>query len=115
MNEFESTLQVEAPTSQTTAVFDSRNGRIVYTHEFIGGGSSLFRADGQSERERIALEAAQRHGHDTGDLRVLHLPAGFRFEHDKLYRVDPKAGTVIVHACVTAHPLHAKQSGTRKT
>jgi hypothetical protein len=109
MNEFESTLQTRPPTSHTIAVYDSRDGRVVYTHEFIGDGD-LFGAGGQSERERIALESVRRHGHDTGQLRVLHLPTDFRFEIDKLYSVDPAAGTLIVRADISAHALQAQRS-----
>jgi hypothetical protein len=109
MHEFESTLQTQAPPSHTIVVYDSRDGRIVYTHEFIGEGD-LFGAGGQSERERISLEAVRRHGHHTGRLRVLHLPTDFRFEIDKLYSVDPAAGTLTVRADVSARALQAQRS-----
>jgi hypothetical protein len=101
MNEFESTLKGDAPTSQTVAVYDAGDGRIVYTHEFIGDGKGLFGPEGRAERERTALEAAERHGQRHDRLRVLHLPTGFRFENNKFHSVDLNAGTVIVSADVS--------------
>jgi hypothetical protein len=110
MHEFESTLPGHAPASHTTAVYDPRDGRIVYTHECIGDEIGLCGPGGRSERERIALEAVQRHFKDADRLRVLDLPEGFRFEHDKLYAVDPKGGTLTVRADLSARVQQAQRS-----
>jgi hypothetical protein len=110
MPEFESTLQGHAPASHTTAVYDPRDGRIVYTHEFIGDESGLCGPGGRSERERIALEAVQNYFKDADRLRVLDLPEGFRFDHDKLYVVDLKTGALTIRADLSARVQQAQRS-----
>jgi len=102
MNEFESTRDEKPPTSQTSVVYDPRNGRIVYVHEFIGDGTALFGPKGEEERARIALEGVKRHRKDTDRLRVLHVPRNFRFDDRTLYRVDVKACALAARADLSA-------------
>ena len=96
MIEFESTRDGKVPTSETSVVYDARDGTIVYVHEFIGDGLGLYGAEGQAERAGVALESARRHLGNTERLEVLHLPRDFRFERDTLYRVDLAAGKLAV-------------------
>lgn len=102
MDEFESTHDDRPPTSQTSVVYDPRNGRIVYAHEFIGDGAGLFGPEGEEERARIALEGVKRYRKDAGHLRVLHVPRNFRFDARTLYRVDVDAGALTVRADLSA-------------
>ena len=94
MIEFESTHEGKVPVSETSVVYDARDGVIVYVHEFIGDGTGLYGAGGKAERARLALESARRHLGIGGQLEVLHLPRDFRFARDTLYRVDVAAGTL---------------------
>ena len=96
MTEFESTRDDKVPTSETSVIYDTRDGTIVYVHEFIGDGQGVYGAEGQTERARVALEGAQRHLGNADGLEVLHLPRDFRFERDTLYRVDLAAGKLAV-------------------
>jgi hypothetical protein len=102
MNEFESTRDEKPPTSQTSVVYDPRNGRIVYVHEFIGDGTGLFGPKGEEERARIALEGVKRHRKDAGRLRVLHVPRNFRFDDRTLYCVDVKSCALATRADLSA-------------
>jgi hypothetical protein len=94
MDEFESTIAGTAPISRVSVVYDPRDGRIVYTHEVIGGGRDT--AAAKAEREKAALASAARHRPDVAGVRVLHLADGFRREPEKRYRVDAKAGKLVV-------------------
>jgi hypothetical protein len=96
MIEFESTHDGRVPTSETSVVYDARDGTIVYVHEFIGNGHGLYGAGGRAERERVALESAQRHLGRADRLKVLHLPRDFRFARNTLYRVDTAAAKLAV-------------------
>jgi hypothetical protein len=91
MHEFESTSGEKPPTSRTVVLYDPDDGRVVYTHEFIGDGD-----ESQSDRERIALDSVKRHRDHVGQLRALHLPANFRRELGKVYRVDAQARSLVV-------------------
>ncbi len=102
MDEFESTHDDRPPTSQTSVVYDPRNGRIVYTHEFIGDGDGPFGPEGEEEQARIALEGVKRYRKDAGRLRVLHVPSNFRFDDRTLYRVDVDAGELTARADLSA-------------
>jgi hypothetical protein len=96
MDEFESTIAGNAPTSRVSVVYDPRDGRIVYTHEVIGGGRDT--AAAKADREKVALASAAKHRPDVAGVRVLHLADGFRREPEKRYRVDAKAGRLVVQA-----------------
>jgi hypothetical protein len=95
--EFESTETQKAPPSHVCLVYDPRDGRIVHGHEFIGDGTGLFGPDGQKERERETLEGARRNHGDVSRLRVLHVPAGFRFAPNVAYRVDLESSRLVEH------------------
>jgi hypothetical protein len=96
MIEFESTREGKPPTSETSVVYDARDGTIVYVHEFIGDGKGVYGAEGQTERGRVALERARHHLGSAAQLEVLHLPRDFHFARDTLYRVDLAAGRLAV-------------------
>jgi hypothetical protein len=96
MAEFESTGDEKPPRSEKVVVYDPGTGRIVYVHEFIGSGAALHGPGTRKERERVALEALERHDLKRGygvakGLRIMHLPRNFRFEAEMLYRVNPRA------------------------
>ncbi len=111
MTEFESTRDEKSARSATTVVYDPRNGRIVYVHEFIGDGTGIYAPGGHKDRERIALEGVKRHHKDAKRLRVMHLPRDFRFEPETLYRVDLRAGKLAARPVVSA----AAPSGRRRS
>lgn len=111
MAEFESTRERKPPRSETSVVYDPRNGRIVYAHEFIGDGTGLYGPDGREERARLALEGVRQHHKEPARLRVMHLPSKFRFEPNTLYRVDRRTGTIAAHPLVPA----AAPAGRRRT
>lgn len=96
MDEFESTIAGTAPISRQSVVYDPRDGRIVYTHEVIGGGRDT--AAAKAEREKAALASAARHRPDVAGVRVLHLADGFQKDSRKSYRVDPKVGKLVAQA-----------------
>jgi hypothetical protein len=98
MDEFESTIAGNPPASRVSVVYDPRDGRIVYTHEVIGGGRET--AAAKAGREKAALAGAARHRPDVTGVRVLRLADGFRREPEKRYRVDAKAGTLVVQTVV---------------
>ena len=106
MIEFESTQGEKAPKSETTVVYDPRTGRIVYVHEFIGDGP-----EGRDERGRIALQRLKRHSMDASRVRVMHLPRGFRFKSETLYRVDLRAGKI---AASPVAPAGKQKSGKKR-
>ena len=91
MAEFESTGNEKPPRSEKVVVYDQNTGRIVYVHEFIGSGAALHGPGSRKERERLALEALERHHKGVKGLRVMHLPRNFRFEAEMLYRVNPRS------------------------
>jgi hypothetical protein len=91
MAEFESTGGEKPPRSEKVVVYDPGTGRIVYVHEFIGSRAALHGPGTRKERERVALEALERHHKVAKGLRVMHLPRNFRFEAEMLYRVNPRA------------------------
>src|SRR4030095_4999526 len=93
--EFESSEKTKAPLPLVCVVYD-RNGRIVHGHVFVGDGTGMFGPEGRNERERETLEGAHRnHGAVVSRLRVLHVPATFRFVPNVAYRVDPKAARLV--------------------
>ena len=91
MADFETTGDEKPPRSEKVVVYDLGTGRIVYVHEFIGSGAALHGPGTRKERERVALEALERHHKVAKALRVMHLPRNFRFEAEMLYRVNPRA------------------------
>lgn len=95
--EFESTEKTQAPPSQVCIVYDPRDGRIVHGHVFVGEGSGLFGPDGREARERETLDGARRNHGDVSYCRTVHVPAGFRFERNVAYRVDPKTERLVEH------------------
>ena len=95
--EFESTEKRKAPQSHVCVVYDPRDGRIVHGHEFVGDGTGLFGPEGQKEREHDTLEGARRNHGDVSQLKVLHVPADYRFTPHVVYRVDVKAGRLVEH------------------
>jgi hypothetical protein len=99
MDEFESTIAGRAPISRQTVVYDPRDGRIVYTHEVIGGGRDT--AAAKAQREKVALASAAKHRSDVAGVRVLHLADGFTRDPDKRYRVDITAGKLVVQAAAS--------------
>jgi hypothetical protein len=96
MDEFESTIAGKPPMSRQSVVYDPRDGRIVYTHEVIGGARDT--AAAKAEREKAALASAARHRPDVAGVRVLHLADGFQKDPRKSYRVDPKVGKLVAQA-----------------
>jgi hypothetical protein len=114
MAEFESTRERKPPSSETSVVYDPRNGRIVYAHEFIGDGTGIYGPDGREERARVALEGVRRHHKGAAQLRVMHLPSNFRFEPDTLYRVDRRTGKIAVRPVVPAAAPTRRRRNTKK-
>jgi hypothetical protein len=94
--EFESTENKKAPQSLVCVVYD-RGGRIVHGHVFVGDGKTgMFGPEGREERERETLDGARRnHGDRVSRLKVLHVPATFRFAPNVAYRVDTKASRLV--------------------
>jgi hypothetical protein len=110
--EFESSEKKKAPSSRVCVVYDPRDGRIVHGHEFVGDGTGVFGPDGRDEREQQTLEWARRNHGDVARLRVLHVPANFRFATNAAYRIDTKAGRLIEHRRWT--PEQPQPAVTRK-
>jgi hypothetical protein len=113
MIEFESTRDEKPPKSETTVVYDPRDGRIVYVHEFIGDGTGLYGPDGREDRARIALQRVKRHHKDAKRFRVMHLPRNFRFKIDTLYRVDVRAGRLSALSVVSAAAAAGRRNGKK--
>jgi hypothetical protein len=109
MDEFESTVAGATPISRLSVVYDPRDGRIVYTHEVIGGGRDT--AAAKAAREKAALASAARHRPDVAGVRVLHLADGFKREAEKRYRVDAKTGRLIVQAALVGRDRGASSGG----
>ena len=102
MLEFDSTFDEPAPKVVLCVVYDQDTGHVLSMHRFAGDGTGLFGPEGAGERERMALELAQR---DLAgrDLRVMHAPHDFRLEALTLYRVDPR--TRAIHGSRIQLPL----------
>jgi len=114
MAEFESTRGRKAPSSETSVVYDPRNGRIVYAHEFIGDGTGIYGPDGREERARVALEEVRRHHKNPTQLRVMHLPSDFRFEPGTLYRIDRRTARIVARPVVPTAAPSGRRLSTKK-
>ena len=114
MIEFESTSGGKRPRSQTTIVYDPRDGRIVYVHEFIGDGTGIYAPGGHKDRARIALQGVKRHHKDAKRLRVMHLRRNFRFDPETLYQVDLRAGKLAARPVVSAAALPGRRRTRKK-
>jgi hypothetical protein len=94
MIDFVSTLEGDRPTVEMCVVYDERDGRIVHTHGFIGDGTGMLAPAAEAQRAKAAFERAAHH-HGADNLRVAHVPHGFRFQADAPYRFDVKAGELV--------------------
>jgi hypothetical protein len=112
--EFESTEKKKAPSSHICVVYDPRDGRIIHGHEFVGDGTGVFGPDGNEEREQQTLEGARRNHGNLSRLKVLHVPANFRFTPNAAYRVDPKAGRLVQHARWTPEAGRPQATSAKK-
>ena len=95
--EIQSTLKNENQKSETCVVYDSNSGRIVMVHEFIGDGTGLYGPEGREERARVTIEDARKHPGSPAQLQALHLEPGFKWAPETLYRVDVRAGKLVLH------------------
>src|SRR5512147_1894243 len=68
-------------------VYDSRNGNVVHTHQFIGDDAYTSGTEAINNCARIALQVAEQHC-DPTHIRVIHAPPGFHLEPGVKYRVD---------------------------
>ena len=112
--EFESTEKKKTPSSRICVVYDPRDGRIIHGHEFVGDGTGVFGPDGSEEREQQTLEGARRNHGNVSRLKVLHVPANFRFTPNAAYRVDPRAARLVEHARWTPEAAHPQATAARK-
>ncbi|HZD31383.1 MAG TPA: hypothetical protein VE779_06955 [Candidatus Angelobacter sp.] len=96
--DFQSTFPARKPTSHKCIVYDTRDGRIVLVHEFLGDGTTgLFGQQGQAERERITLQSARKQIAAPEHLNALHLAPDFPWDMHTLYRVDVETGILKQH------------------
>jgi hypothetical protein len=93
---FQSTFGEQPVAVHWYVVYDSRNGNVVHTHQFIDMDKDAYTAETEAgnDRARIALQAAEQQG-DAAHLRVIQAPASFRLEPGMTCRVDVATGELV--------------------
>jgi hypothetical protein len=93
---FQSTFGEQPVAVHWYVVYDSRNGNVLHTHQFIDMDKDVYTAETEAgnDRGRMALQAAEQHG-DATHLRVIQAPAGFQFELGMTCRVDVATGELV--------------------
>lgn len=75
-------------------VYDSRDGNVVHTHQFIGDDAYTSETEARNNRARMALQVAEQHC-DATHLRVIHAPPSFNLEPGTMCRVDLASGELV--------------------
>jgi hypothetical protein len=103
---FQSTFGEQLMKVRWYVVYDSRNGNVVHTHQFIDIDEDARTSEREAgnERVRIALQVAKQHA-DATDLRVIHAPASFQPEPGMTYRVDVARGELVT----LTHPQDSRR------
>jgi hypothetical protein len=93
---FQSTFGEQLMKVQWYVVYDSRNGNVVHTHQFIDIDEDARTSEtgAGNERVRIALQVAEQHA-DVTHLRVIHAPSSFQLKPGMTYRVDVARGELV--------------------
>ena len=92
---FESTLREQPPQRTDWAVvYDSRDGKVVHIHQFIGGDARISEKEARKARAQIALQVAEQHC-DSKHLRVMLAPPNFHLEPGAMCRVDLASGELV--------------------
>lgn len=76
-------------------VYDSRNGRVVHVHQFIGEDVRTPEKEARNARAHFALQTAERHC-DPTHLRVMHAPTNFCLEPGATCSVDLATGELVI-------------------
>jgi hypothetical protein len=75
-------------------VYDTRNGNVVHTHQFIGDDDYQSDTETRNNRARKVMQVANQHC-DLTHLRVIHAPPSFHLEPGTMCRVDLESGELV--------------------
>jgi hypothetical protein len=93
---FQSTFGEQPLAVHWYVVYDSRNGNVLHTHQFIDMDEAASPAETEAgnDRARIALQVAEQNG-DAAHLRVIQAPDSFQLEPGMTCRVDVATGELV--------------------
>ncbi len=103
---FQSTFGEQSLRMHWYVVYDSHNGKVVPTHQFIDIDEDARTSVTEvgNERASMALQLAEQYA-DAPHLRVIHAPSSFQLKPGMTYRVDVARGELVT----LTHPQDSRR------